>query len=89
MRTLLLAVLLIATPAMAYENSPVQIINTGENSAIMTWVDGQGVPRSQPVMLDRSPGGTTILPPLGGSSLPDPPVSQAPLGNAEGFRFTE
>jgi hypothetical protein len=86
MKTLLLTILLIATPAMA-QNTPVQIVNTGENSAIMMWVDGQGVPRSQPITVDRTMPGSTLITTPG--SAPNTLIDQGPLGGRDGSLLTD
>ena len=52
MKTLLIAVLLIATPAMA-QDQPVHILNTGEGTGVMNYIASDGQIKSQIVIIDN------------------------------------
>ena len=78
MKKLFLAILLLATPALA-QDQPVHILDTGRNSGVMTYIAPDGQIKSQPVIIDgtfedAAPAGRNPLidpPPLGTTGLDD------------------
>jgi hypothetical protein len=76
-----LAVMNLTTPVMAQENGPVQIIDTGNGAGMMNWVDSNGQPHLQPIIIDRTNPNATLITPLGDGSVPNPLINQPSLGN--------